>query len=131
MLWLVLLNCLAAQSVTLSWTYPTNALPSLSRFLICADTNQSNARQLTTNILVRLDVGTNQSCLVTNLTSTWYFWAFAKGTNGLLSESSDVVSLLSPTPPPGLFILVPQYSATVLSTNWKDLGFFRVRIERP
>ena len=53
------------------------------------------------------------------------------GTNRIESDLSNVLSLQFAKPPTNFYYLVPQYIATLGSTNWQDLGFFRLKIGMP
>ena len=79
-----------------------------------------------------MDLGTNTevSFIVTN-SAKWWFAVTAHDPNGLESDVSNILPVYFSPPPTNLMVLVPQYIATLVGTNWQDIGFFRVRLGPP
>ena len=88
----------------------------------------------TTNAQVKVDAGTNTQCSIANTNAgQWYFGvtAYPIGTNYNESVLSNILPVYFARPPANFYFLVPQYIATLGSTNWQDLGYFRLKIGPP
>lgn len=113
----------SAQQMRLAW----DASPdSVSGYRIYAGTNTA-----ATNALVKLNVGTNLIAAVDGLAAgNWTFWATAYTTNGGFVESlpSNLVFVRVPPPPAKLVTVAVQWNGSVVSTNWQDAGFFRLKL---
>ncbi len=121
-----------AGTVTLAWDPSPDA--SVAGYFIYAATNDLAATNLAA-APIRVDARTNTVCSVdvTNA-GLWTFVATAyalTGTNRIESDPSNQVSVRFPWPPARMAVLVPQYAATLGSTNWQDLGFFRLKLGLP
>jgi len=117
-----LTNLIGGQ-VKLAWD--ASPTPGVTNYTVCAGTNAITFD----NALVRVSTGTNQTVSVSNLApATWQFMVVAQK-DGVVSDPSNVVVAEVPRPPATMRTVIPQWSGTVASTNWQDVGFFRVRIE--
>ena len=85
----VSLQCVASD-IQLRWG--ASPIPGITNYVIYASTSALTAANLPTAIL-RLNVGTNLTATVTNLTGHWYFVATAQmdGMDGLESDLSNMV----------------------------------------
>ena len=122
-----------AHAVTLEWDPSPDAW--VAGYRLYASTNSVAVHQLT-NALRKVDVGTNTVCSLTNLAAgRWFFVATAyateaNGTNIVTLESlpSNEVIAAIPEPPANMRTVHVQWSGQVLSTNWQDVGFFRIKL---
>jgi hypothetical protein len=131
LLTLAINSCLAG-TVTLQWDASVST--NVAGYKLFASTNLLNNTNYTkANVIV--DVGTNLIASVsTDKVGTWYFGAVAygySGTNKVESNLSNILPLTWPAPPANAVMLVPQYIETLGSTNWQDLGFFRLKLGMP
>ena len=112
-----------------------NASPdgtNVGGYFLYGSTNQ--AWLVTTNTQIKVDAGTNTQCSIANTNAgQWYFTvtAYPAGTNYNESGPSNILPVYFTRPPPNFYVLVPQYTATLGSTNWQDLGYFRLKIGPP
>ena len=131
---LLLPLAIAANAATVTFGWDPSPSTNAAGYTFYASTNNF-AIGWSTNSPVKVDAGTNTiftlSC--TNA-GHWYFSVTAygqDGTNRIESDLSNVLSLQFAKPPTNFYYLVPQYTATLGSTNWMDLGFFRLKIGMP
>ena len=127
---LLLLSAVTVHAgiITLAWD-PSSSTNAIGYFIYAG----TNAPFCSTNYTVKVDAGTNLTCTVSNIVpGLWTFAATARDTNGLESDFSNTVTAEIPLPAPGNFrTVVLQYSGTILSTNWQDMGFFRIKSGTP
>lgn len=112
-----------ASPVTLAWDASPDAVAG---YRLYAGTNSA-----ATNALVTVNAGTNLTCAVDALPAgPWTFWATAYTTNGGFVESlpSNLVFVRVPPPPAKLVTVAVQWNGSVVSTNWQDAGFFRLKL---
>ena len=116
-----------AHAVTLEWDPSPDAW--VAGYRLYASTNSVAVHQLT-NAPVRVDAGTNTTAQLTNLTAglTYYFVATAYTADGAESLPSNEVLWRVPRPPAQMRTIIVQWSGQVLSTNWQDVGFFRLKL---
>jgi len=112
-----------ATDITLAW----NPSPTVgvTNNVLYANTNIVTSSNRT-NALVRLDVGTNSTAVVQNLTNRIWYFATAAMKNGIESEVSGNTTIEVPAPPSNMRTIVVQYSGTI--TNFYDVGFFRLKL---
>lgn len=130
---LLLLSQLS-PAVTLEWDKSPDAW--VSGYNIYAGTNSfygTNGVALPlTNYVVKVNCGTNTLCTLSNLLSgTFYFVATAYVADNQESlPSNEVIYTVpkSPESPGSLRTVIIQYSTAINTTNWSDVGFFRVKI---
>jgi len=111
-----------AQGITLKWSSPTNAA-AVTNYTLYAFSNSASAEGLS-NAVVRVEVGTNLTCQITNV-GTWWLRVRAMTASRVESVGSNT-ALVEVTPSPPEMRMVLQYSGTL--TGWKDVGFFRVKL---
>ena len=112
------------------WTFVWTPSPSASAagYLLVASTNTFNgtnhrAAQLSA------DVGTNLTATVqTTNAGPWFFAAAAYDSNRVVGPLSAEL-MIAPPPAPESVSIVIQRAPTVDSTNWQDVGFFRLKIK--
>lgn len=122
------ITCLA---VTLQW----DPSPDNAQYYLYAGTNsfyRTNTPLPLTNYVAKVNCGTNLTCSLTNLTpgKIFYFVATAY-TNNLESLPSNEVIYVTPNipaPPGGLRTVYVEYSGEIVSTNWQNVGYFRIKI---
>lgn len=113
----------SAAQLRLAWDASPDAVDG---YRIYAGTNNA-----ATNALVTVNAGTNLTAAVDALPAgMWTFWATAYRTNVGFVESlpSNLVFVSVPAPPAKLVTVAVQWNGSVVSTNWQDAGFFRLKI---
>lgn len=117
-----------AGQVRVAW----EASPStnVTAYVLYAHTNTLTETNLI-NAAVRVSVGTNLSAsvLFTN-TGRWHLVATARDASGVESEPSNQLVLSVPNAPAALATVAVEHTLSVSGSEWKDVGFFRLRIER-
>lgn len=121
-----------AAPITFVWDAP----PEASAYRFYASTNGLD----TVWPQVKVDTGTNRTVTIDSMTpALWTCWAtaYAKGTNydGSVytteSDPSKELLLIVPRPPEKMAVVAVQWAGTLASTNWTDMGFFRLKIGVP
>jgi hypothetical protein len=107
-----------AGNVRLAWDPSPDT--NVVSYAIYAGTNSGN-------YFIRLAVGTNLTCTVSNLSAyRWYFVATAATVEGIESLPSNEVQCEVPKAPANMRTVVLQYGNTL--TNFYDVGFFKLRL---
>lgn len=115
-----LLGWISAIAVTLEWD------PSPDAWVAGYRLHWGNA---SSNYIASVDVGTNTTCTLTNLQpGRYYFVATAYTADGQESLPSNEVAWSVPSPPMNARTVIVQWTGAVATTNWQDVGFFRIRI---
>lgn len=115
---------LLASDIRLTWN--ASPTPGVTNYMVYGWTNMppSNLPAF------KIDVGTNLTAVVGDLTTgTWRFAVAAATQQGVESDFSNIVIAEVPEPPAQLRIVLLEYNASLTSTNWQDVGFFRVKIQ--
>lgn len=123
-----------AQKITLTWepSPSTNA----AGYRLYGDQGHIDWTQP----LVKIDTGTNRIVTVDNVKpGVWHFMAtaYAPMTNSdntvvmIESDPSEELLVDVPAPPTNLMTVAVQWIGTLASTNWQDIGFFRLKIGPP
>ena len=132
------LLCLPAfAGETFSWDAPTSTVDG---FFLYASTNAFPGSAAPENYLARLDCGNETAVSIDLLIpGTLYFTvtSYADSTNTVYgtnytsrieSAIANTVILRVPGPPTNMATLAVQWIGTLASTNWQDVGFFRLKI---
>lgn len=124
LLLLLTIAVVAGQELRLAWQPSPDAVAG---YILHASTNSF----ATTNAsALRVDVGTNLTASVqaTNA-ARWFFTVTAYDTNRVESARCPELMVQFFNPPAGLGVVI-QHTAQLESTNWQDVGFFRLKISR-
>lgn len=124
LLLLLTLAMASGQELRLAWQPSPDPVAG---YILHAGTNSF----ATTNAsALRVDVGTNLTASVqaTNA-ARWFFTVTAYDTNRVESVPCPELMVQFSRPPSGLGVTV-QHAAQLESTNWQDVGFFRLKISR-
>lgn len=116
-----------ATEVRITWNASQSALTNQLTYAVYCSTNSTLDK---TNAL-RVDVGTNLTAVVDVPTGIWQFAAtstWTDSTNSIESDFSNIVIAEVPKAPGKLRTLTLQYTPILTSTNWQDVGFFRIKI---
>ena len=132
---LLALFAVAAQAADLTLAWNPSPSPGQIGYYIYAGTNAVSK----TNYVRQVDVGTNLLCSLRDIDAgEWHFIAVAyqTSTNGtniatIESDPSNELTVLVPNPPTKLITVAVQYNATLATTNWQDMGFFRLKVGVP
>lgn len=127
---LAILNAAAlasAAEIRLAWNPSPD--PHVTAYVLYSTTNLLT--EATARLAARLNVGTNNTWTITNLTAgLWTFGVTAAtpaGTNVLVESSiSPTLHVEVPRPPDHLRTVIVEYSVTL--TNFSPVGFLRMRL---
>lgn len=116
-------GCFArAQSAQLAWDYSGT---NVATFTLFATTNAAALTNIGTSTVI-LNVGTNKSCTIDNLSpGRWWFFATAT-VNGFTSIPSDALMVQVPAPPSNMRVVVVQYAGAI-DAPWSNL-FFKIKV---
>ena len=114
----------SAGSINLAWDASTSA--TVTNYVLYAFTN-APAPTVVTNWTVRIEVGTNLTCRISDLQAgQWWFQAMAMAGHRIESLPRNTVTAEVPVPPPNMRPVVLQYSGTL--SNFVDAVFFKLRL---
>ena len=119
-----------AGTVTLAWDRESDT--NVAGYYLYGYTNAPTSPTNFSPCQIVIDCRTNCiASLSTTNVGCWWFGVTAYSQAGVESALSDTVTCYFPPAPTGMVVMVPQWSATLGSTNWMDLGFFRLKIGMP
>jgi hypothetical protein len=126
-----------AWSAPITFTWDYDKPHEIDGFFLYAHTNGVVAAK---DAKVIVNTGTNQVVSVDQFTpGRWTVWATAytvgtneNGTNFYLeSDPSKSLLIRVPAAPTNMATVAVQWVGTLASTNWTDMGFFRLKIGTP
>lgn len=112
--------------VTLGWSPSVST--NVQGYCIYAFTNATfNATNLPA---IKVDAGTNLVAHMDGLTpGLWTFAATAYNAQKVESDFSNTVTTEVPEPPKVMRTVTLEFNSSLSTTNWQDVGFFRIRIK--
>lgn len=123
----------AGQSLRFTWDASTSRTNMPISYKLYAHTNDFTFDNRT-NATVKVNAGTNLTVAVTDITpGTWTFKVSAYNTTNLIESdlSLPLVATLPVYPAANLRLIVEAIPTINLTTNWTDVGFFKLRVEKP
>lgn len=123
----VLFSALSGFAAEVPLTWSPSVSTNVQGYFIYAFTNA--VFNATNKPAIKVDAGTNLVARVDGLTpGLWTFAATAYNTQKVESDFSNTVTTEVLPAPGQMRILTVQYDATLTTTNWQDVGFFRLKI---
>lgn len=111
----------SASQIPLEWDTPESSPVAITNYTLRI------ASVSDTNVVLRLETGTNRTFMATLAAGSWQAWVTATGLNGLTSDPSNVVPIVVP-PPPVLRLKIQ--GAAKLDGPWTNFAALEMIVER-